>query len=211
MPRATGTKPARAKAKPAKPYKHPEADSPMRPEVGTQAQFKKKLPPKTYKYESSLSPTMDWDGQNPAREQGEALVRQVLEAESLEQAKAAASKLKAMSKPFLNWAGKAERLSFDVPSLPLFILQCTLLSEGDVVLYKLSIVACYLQEVLMRRSLNRQRVAQLKLFHPRHQSPAWQGLPRETRLRTVRLFARLLREHSGKDHASGSRKEAGDE
>ncbi len=121
MPRATGTKPAKAKAKPAKPYKHPEADSPMRPEVGTQAQFKKKFPPKTYRYDSSLSPAMEWDGQNPAREQGEALVRQVLEAESLEQAKAAASKLKAISKPFLNWAGNAERLSFDVPSLPLFI------------------------------------------------------------------------------------------
>ena len=26
-----------------------------------------------------------------------------------------------MSKPFLNWAGKAERLSFDVPTMPLFI------------------------------------------------------------------------------------------
>ena len=26
-----------------------------------------------------------------------------------------------MSKPFLNWAGKAERLSFDVPTLPLFV------------------------------------------------------------------------------------------
>jgi hypothetical protein len=44
----------------------------MRPEVGTQAQFKKKLPPKTYCYDSSLSPALDWDGQNPAREQGEA-------------------------------------------------------------------------------------------------------------------------------------------
>jgi adenine-specific DNA-methyltransferase len=74
MPRATGTKPAKAKAKPAKPYKHTEADSPMLPEVGTQAQFKKKLPPKTYKYDSSLSPAMDWDGQNPAREQGEASI-----------------------------------------------------------------------------------------------------------------------------------------
>ena len=121
MPRATGTKPAKAKVKPAKPYKHPEADSPMRPEVGTQSQFKKKLPPKTYKYDSSLSPALEYDGQNPAREQGEALIRQVLEAESLEQAKVAASKLKAISKPFLDWAGNAERLSFDVPSLPLFI------------------------------------------------------------------------------------------
>ena len=26
-----------------------------------------------------------------------------------------------MTKPFLNWAGKAERLSFDVPTLPLFV------------------------------------------------------------------------------------------
>src|SRR5437868_14859510 len=68
-----------------------------------------------------LSPALEWDGQSPARERGEALIRQVLESESLEQAKAAASKLKAMSKPFLNWAGKAERRSFDVPTLPLFI------------------------------------------------------------------------------------------
>jgi adenine-specific DNA-methyltransferase len=32
-----------------------------------------------------------------------------------------AAGLKALSKPFLNWAGKAERLSFDVPTLPMFI------------------------------------------------------------------------------------------
>src|SRR5271157_2970012 len=154
MPRATGTKPAKSKAKPAKPYKHPEADSPMRPEVGTQAQFKKKLPPKTYKYDSSLSPAMEWDGQNPAREQGEARIAaaeselsaavrrctaldgmlkatqlstsMIAEgAQSVRQhvaaAQSAVRELKAISKPFLDWAGKAERLSFDVPSLPLFI------------------------------------------------------------------------------------------
>ncbi len=103
------------------PYKHPEAQSLMRPEVGTQAQFKKKKAPKTYQYDSSLSPALDWDAKNPAREQGEALIKQVLDAKSLEEAKAAASKLKALSRPFLNWAGKAERLSFDVPTLPLFI------------------------------------------------------------------------------------------
>src|SRR5437868_13844417 len=68
-----------------------------------------------------LSPALEWDGQSPARERGEALIRQVLESKSLEEAKASASKLKAMSKPFLDWAGKAERLSFDVPTLPLFI------------------------------------------------------------------------------------------
>src|SRR5438876_2644437 len=105
----------------AESYRYPESDSPMRPEVGTQAQFKKKKAPRTYRYDSSLSPALEWDGQNPAREQGEDLIRQMLEAKSLEEAKTAAEKLKALSEPFLNWAGKAERLSFDVPTLPLFV------------------------------------------------------------------------------------------
>jgi adenine-specific DNA-methyltransferase len=105
----------------AKSYRHPSADSPLRPDVGTQAQFKKRKPPATYRYDSSLSPALDWDGQNAAREQGEAYLRQILEAGSLEEAKAAAARLKALGRPFLNWAGKAERLSFDVPTLPLFV------------------------------------------------------------------------------------------
>jgi adenine-specific DNA-methyltransferase len=128
------------KTKPAKNYQHPESESPMRPEVGTQAQFKKKLPPKTYRYDSSLSPALDWDGKNPAREQGEAqLANAEAELKELHQkltakpevwkevsgqvgkAQESVRKLKSMSKPFLNWAGKAERLSFDVPTLPLFI------------------------------------------------------------------------------------------
>src|SRR5689334_17631149 len=58
-------------------YQHPEADSPMRPEVGTQAQFKKKKPPQTYRYDSSLSPSMEWDGKNPARETGETLIKEI--------------------------------------------------------------------------------------------------------------------------------------
>ena len=86
--------PKRSKPKPAKkiqqtaPYKHPKAHSLMRPEVGTQAQFKKKKPPKTYPYASSLSPGLDWDPKNPAREQGEALIKQVLDAKNLDEAKA---------------------------------------------------------------------------------------------------------------------------
>ena len=101
-------------------YRHKE-EALARPDVGTQPQFKKKAPPKTYRYDSSLAPALDWDGQNSTREQGEALLREVLDAKTLEQAKAAAAKLKALGKPFLNWAGKAERLSFDVPTLPLFV------------------------------------------------------------------------------------------
>jgi very-short-patch-repair endonuclease/DNA modification methylase len=116
-------------------YRHPEATSPLRPEVGTQSQFKKKKPPKTYRYDSSLAPELNWDGQNPAREEGEALLsriadlglrigkcsddneRRKLQTELVE----ATDRLKRLSKPFLNWAGKAERLSFDVPTLPLFV------------------------------------------------------------------------------------------
>jgi adenine-specific DNA-methyltransferase len=36
-------------------------------------------------------------------------------------AKTAAEQLKALGRPFLDWAGKAKRLSFDVPTLPLFV------------------------------------------------------------------------------------------
>ena len=60
------------------PYTHPTVKSPGRPDVGTQPQFRKKKPPKTYSYDSSLSPQ-------------------------------------------LIWSGKAERTSFDVPTLPLFV------------------------------------------------------------------------------------------
>ncbi len=55
----------------AESYRHPEAESPARPEAGTQAQFKKKKAPFRYRYDSSLSPSMDWDGQGPTRELGE--------------------------------------------------------------------------------------------------------------------------------------------
>ena len=102
-------------------YRDLEITHPTRPEVGTQARYNKKSPPKTYRYDSSLSPSLEWDHGNPAREQAEALIRSILDTDSVEEAKAAAEKLRRMSGPFLNWAGKAERQSFDVPTLPLFI------------------------------------------------------------------------------------------
>ena len=77
--------------------------------------------------------------------------------------------------------------------------------------YKVSIVPCYLREVLMHKSLSRQRVAQYKLFHPPQKGPSWQVLPPETRRKTVQLLALLLREHIGRVRASGSRKEVSDE
>jgi len=132
----------RMNGKKAQNYDHKVAESLMRPEVGTQAQFKKTKPARKYRYDDSLSPSLEWDGQNSARERADMRIARAeqelsqafrklelsTELESLEEAKAhltsaqqAVRELKAMGKPFLNWAGKAERLSFDVPTLPLFI------------------------------------------------------------------------------------------
>src|SRR3989442_14938936 len=71
------------------------------PEGGTQAQFRKRKPPCTYHYDSSLSPSLEWDSQNTAREAGEALLQAILAARTLENAKAEAEKLQGLSKPFL--------------------------------------------------------------------------------------------------------------
>ena len=107
--------------KDAQAYQHPAADLAARPEIGAQAHFKKTKTPATYRFDSSLAPELAWDGQNPVREQAESLIRTIQDATTLAEAKAASAKLKAMSRPFLNWTGKAERLSFDVPTLPLFV------------------------------------------------------------------------------------------
>lgn len=51
-------------------YRHKE-EALARPDLGTQPQFRKKAPPKTWHYDSSLAPALDWDGQNADREQSE--------------------------------------------------------------------------------------------------------------------------------------------
>lgn len=79
---ANGKKNIRA-ASQADVYRHPTASSPLRPDVGTQAQFKKKKAPQTFRYDSSLSPEMDWDGQDHARDLGEWLLAQIEQAAAL--------------------------------------------------------------------------------------------------------------------------------
>ena len=116
-------KPVKKGAAQARGYRHPDSEVLLRPDVGTQAQFKKKKPPATYRYDSSLSPALDWDGQNPTHEQGEALIAEISALAAKVQAattdaerekaataiQAAAEKLRALSRPFFNWAGKAQR------------------------------------------------------------------------------------------------------
>ena len=60
---AKAPKAERSSGKPAHSYLHPIDTVPMRPEIGTQANFrKKKVPPRTDRYDSSLSPALEWDG-----------------------------------------------------------------------------------------------------------------------------------------------------
>jgi hypothetical protein len=63
----------------------------------------------------------------------------------------------------------------------------------------------------MRDSSSPQRARQLKLFHPPSKSPHWDQLPCEIRQQSVRLLARLLREHWARKQAAEALREAADE
>jgi len=76
--------------------------------------------------------------------------------------------------------------------------------------YKVSIVPLQ-EEVLMRKLTGRPRATQKELFHPPHQIPNWQNLPREIKHKTVELLAQLLRERRKRILAYQHGKERGDE
>jgi adenine-specific DNA-methyltransferase len=91
--------------KSAKAYDHKETEAVLRPDIGLQAQFKKKKEPAKYRYDRSLDPQLSWDI-NADREHAEALIEKIRNAKSVEDAHAAAEELKRMASPFLNWAGE---------------------------------------------------------------------------------------------------------
>lgn len=119
-------------------YKHGE-EAVQRPDVGVEAQFSNKKAPKTYRYDSSLSPELAWDESAErayaewllgliaaAAEQGDATVfaqPQVWQGteEKFTSLSQCIARLQSLTKPFLNWAGKAERQQITVPTLPLFV------------------------------------------------------------------------------------------
>jgi len=63
----------------------------------------------------------------------------------------------------------------------------------------------------MRKLARRLRATQQELFHPSHQIPNWQKLPREIKHETVELLVQLLREHRKRILAHQHGKERGDE
>jgi len=119
-------------------YQHAQQAT-QRPDVGVQDQFNTRKPPKTYRYDSSLDPCLSWD-ENRDRDLAEWLLGLVQRCATVGEAavftapqvwagggvqvqslKAAADLLQALSQPFLNWTGKAERHQISVPTVPLFV------------------------------------------------------------------------------------------
>lgn len=119
-------------------YRHQD-EAVQRPDAGVQDQFQAKKPPKTYRYDSSLDPALSWDEQRE-RDLGEWLLGLIVRAGKegeravftepqewkgggvrVTSTADAAALLESISKPFLNWAGKAERHQISVPSVPLFV------------------------------------------------------------------------------------------
>src|SRR5688572_22952016 len=95
-------------------------------QIGTQANFRKKKPPVTYRFDSSLSPALEWDGKPGGREIGEWLIKVIEDAAKLDPPHVFSSPadfrdaggqvvasvrslaeaidhLKRISTPFLNW------------------------------------------------------------------------------------------------------------
>ena len=122
----------------ASPYRHMQ-ESVQRPDVGIEAQFAHKKPPRTYCYDSSLAPELSWD-ESADRALAEWLIGLIAEAaekgedkvfvkplvwkgteERFSSLSQCAARLRSLTKPFLNWSGKAERQQLSVSTLPLFV------------------------------------------------------------------------------------------
>jgi adenine-specific DNA-methyltransferase len=119
-------------------YRHAN-EAVQRPDAGVQDQFQARKPPTTYRYDSSIDPALSWDEQRD-RDLGEWLLGLIERAAKQGENSVFASSqewkgggarvtstadavrvLRDISKPFLNWAGKAERHQIRVPTVPLFV------------------------------------------------------------------------------------------
>lgn len=119
-------------------YSH-QQEAVQRPDVGVQPEFNAKKPPKTYRYDSSLAPELVWD-ESAERDMAEwllSLVEQAAEkgdkaifsapqvwlgtGEKFHSLAECIARLRSLTKPFLNWTGKAERQQIRLPTIPLFV------------------------------------------------------------------------------------------
>jgi len=73
---------------------------------------------KTYAYDPHIDPALQFDSK---RKEVEDIIDRGLGADSLEDAREALEEIKKMQEPYLNWAGKAEHTSFEVPTVSLHV------------------------------------------------------------------------------------------
>lgn len=73
---------------------------------------------KRYRYDPHLAPELTFDNR---RSHFDALLLRGLSTESVDEAKEVFAEIKRLQEPFLNWAGKAEKTAFEVPSVSLHV------------------------------------------------------------------------------------------
>jgi len=120
-PRTTATRRTVSKSnkKPIEQYDHKGKERVNNPPVGLVTEkTDKDLGKKKYAYDPHIDPALQFDCK---RSEIENIIDSGLGAETVEGAKAALKELKKRQEPYLNWAGKAERTSFEVPTVSLHV------------------------------------------------------------------------------------------
>jgi len=115
----TSRQPRSARTKPIEQYEHAEDTRKNNPPVGlVTPQTDRDAGKQRYAYDPHIDPALHFD---PQGAEVERIIDDGLAAESLDAAKAALAELKRRREPYLNWAGKAERTSFEVPTVSLHV------------------------------------------------------------------------------------------
>ena len=105
--------------KPIEQYEHKGKKRVNNPPVGlVTPETDKESGKKTYAYDKHIDPQLQFDSR---RSEVEKVIDDGLGAEALDEAKQALAELKKRQQPYLNWAGKAEHTSFEVPTVSLHV------------------------------------------------------------------------------------------
>lgn len=109
----------RGRKRPIEQYDHKGKERVNNPPVGlVTPERDKDAGKKKYAYDPHIDPALQFDSQGA---EIEALIDEGLEAADLEGAREVLAELKRRREPYLNWAGKAERTSFEVDTVSLHV------------------------------------------------------------------------------------------
>ena len=112
-------KATKSKKKPIDQYDHKGKRRVNNPPVGlVTPETDNETGKKKYGYDPHIDPALQFDSQ---RSQVEKIIDNGLSGETVEEVKAALQELRKRQAPYLNWAGKAERPSFEVPTVSLHV------------------------------------------------------------------------------------------